>query len=237
MGLPGPALHASVTAAARSLFDADVAVAVTDTGAAHAPPFPAEAAHVARATPARQAEFAAGRAAVRTAMAALGLPPRPVVNGTDRAPVWPAGVTGSLSHCRSLCIAALVRSEAAASLGIDIEEDSPLDPALIDIVCTPEERAMIAGPQAGALAKLIFCAKEAAYKAQYPLTGLLFDFQTLEIAFDRDAPRFTATFRQPVGGFAVGAGLPGRHARVAGHLVTGVTLRHGAGGGAERWDR
>jgi 4'-phosphopantetheinyl transferase EntD len=232
MGGPGPSALALVEAATRALFDVPVAVAVTEKQHEHPAAFGVEAAHVARAVPARQAEFAAGRAAVRAAMDALGMTVAPVVNGPDRAPVWPAGCIGSLSHGRALCVAVLARSEAARSIGIDIEDDSPLDPALIDTICTPTERAVIEGSGPVTCAKLIFCAKEAAFKAQYPLTRELFDFQTLEIAFDLSAGRYTATFRAPVGPFAVGDSLPGRFARIADHLVTGVTIRHGTREGA-----
>jgi enterobactin synthetase component D / holo-[acyl-carrier protein] synthase len=61
--------------------------------------FPAEEALVRTADPRRQAEFTAGRACARTALARLGLPATPVLTGRAGEPRWPAGVTGSVTHC------------------------------------------------------------------------------------------------------------------------------------------
>lgn len=54
----------------------------------------------------------------------------------------------------------------------------------------------------------IFVAKEAAYKAQYPLSRQLFDFQVLNITFQDQC--FMARFMQAVPPFAVGDILHGR---------------------------
>ena len=61
--------------------------------------FPAEEAVVRTAGPRRRAEFTAGRACARAALAALGLPAAPVLAGRAGEPRWPAGVTGSITHC------------------------------------------------------------------------------------------------------------------------------------------
>jgi 4'-phosphopantetheinyl transferase EntD len=70
------------------------------------------------------------------------------------------------------------------TLGVDIEPATPLDPDLVAVICTPAERAWLAGEtDPGLAAKMIFSAKEAVYKAQYPLTGKVigFDAVTLEM--------------------------------------------------------
>lgn len=78
------------------------------------------------------------------------------------------------------------------------------------------------------MAKLIFSAKEAAYKAQYPLSGMLFGFEMLELSIDRDACCFTASFQSAQGPFAKGAVLAGSYVHAAGLLVTGVAVGHSA---------
>ena len=215
------ALHsAAALAGARSLFPAEVAIAATDPRGAHPAPLPQEAVATARWAPTRLREFAAGRAAVRMAMADLRVPPCPVPVGADRAPVWPAGVVGSISHSRTACLAVLA--------GVDVEEDRPLDPELEETVLTAAERARLQGltpAQRGRRAKLIFSAKESAYKCQYPLSRTLLDFDAFEIVFDRGSGGFSAVFRRAVGPFPRGAALKGRHAVAGGLIVTGVTLR------------
>jgi 4'-phosphopantetheinyl transferase EntD len=219
-----PARPAAIAALLRGVFPDHVAVAAIGIAGAHPPLWPDETSHLARATPGRRAEFSAGRAAARQAMRQLGLADHAVPSAPDRAPIWPAALVGSIAHDRQLAVAALARSADCVSLGVDLEPALPLDPDLVPTVCTPSERAQITGRDKGLLARLIFSAKEAVYKAQYPLTGLLFDFDRLEIDLNPSAGVFSARFTAPTGRFAAGAILQGRFARDRDHLVTGVPI-------------
>ncbi len=212
---------AEITAAVRTLFDRPVGIAVTRPAAPQLPLLPGEAAHLGRARPARIAEFTAGRSAARQAMQQLGALPQPVFAAPDRAPIWPAGLVGSISHCAEWCVAVLAHRDDYASLGVDIEDDAALPDDLAEEICSPSERADMAGQPKGT--KQIFCAKEAAYKAQYPLTKTLFGFDRFEVHFS-DSNRFTARFTQTTKGFRRGDYLPGRIVPVKGHLVTGVAI-------------
>ncbi len=165
------------------------------------------------AVPARQAEFARGRSAARAAMRRLGVPAAAVPMRADRSPDWPAGLTGSISHCAGACFALLARRSDYAGLGLDIEPAKPLDPDLWPVILRPEEVDGLSGPDALA----VFVAKEAAYKAQYALTGVLFDFHVLSVQLLPD--RFTATFQRAVGPFAGGTALQGRLIRTPRHIA------------------
>jgi len=197
-----------------------VAVAAQDPAAPTGTLWPAEAAAMVRARPARLAEFTSGRVAARAAMAALGLPPAAVPMGPDRAPLWPAGLVGSISHGGGACLAILARSNEVTALGLDIELDDPLPADIIDEVLTPTERAGIAHLSAlvqGQHARLVFAAKEAAYKAIYPRdrTVLGFAAMTVRVA---GPDSFAATL-------SGGEIIAGRYARHAGLLVASV-VRH-----------
>ncbi len=220
MALDGVAHNDAVVATLAALFEVPVTVGVTDPRRMYDSPFAAEATHLARALPLRKREFSAGRAAARAAMAELGRTPQAVLAADDRAPLWPDGLRGSISHTQTLCAA--VMTDRPFHLGLDLEDNTDLAPGLISTVCSDREAAAIAGPDQLRLAKLIFCAKEAAYKAQYPVTQKLFGFDHMEISLDLSRQRFTACFIKPVGPFAVGDTLPGRFDGVADHLVTGV---------------
>lgn len=188
---------------------------------------PAEQGAVAHAVPARVAEFHAGRAAARAAMVQLSLPPRPVPMGPDRAPLWPAGVTGSISHSATACVAVLGHSQDWAGIGVDLEEATPLEPELVPQICSKTERCWLcAQPETdrGLMAKLLFSIKEAAYKAQYPLTQNLFGFDGFEVQVDRARSQFSAKFQMQQGGFDAGTTLVGNFAHAAGLLVTAVAL-------------
>lgn len=202
----------ALQAAARALLPPGCGVGVADPGTPR-PGFPGE--EIA-AVAARLAEFRAGRVAARLAMAELGLPPVPVPMQRDRAPLWPMGLCGSITHSGTLCLAAVAR-RPLRGLGLDLEPATPLEDDLRDIVLRPEERD--AAPD---LAKLIFCAKEAAYKAQYPISRRLFDFQALAVQIE--GGQFTATFTEDIPPFPRGTQVLGRHAQVDGHFLCAVTL-------------
>jgi 4'-phosphopantetheinyl transferase EntD len=213
---------AVIEAAAADLFDGAVAVAVADPHQAQQPIWAEEARFVAQAVAKRQAEFAAGRNAARAAMRKLGGRNAAIPAGQDRAPQWPLGWHGSITHNDRWCLAAVTRG--AAHLGVDIEAATPLNPDLLSTICSPEERARIAGSDQAMQAKVIFSAKEAAYKAQFPLTGVLFGFDHLDIVIAPDSGQFQARFVRPAGQFAAGDRLQGRFALVQGHIVTAVTI-------------
>jgi len=212
-----------------SVFPSGIAVAARDPRLLPDAADPTEDGAVRGAVPRRRAEFHAGRAAARAAMVTLGLPPLPVPSDVDRTPIWPDGIVGSISHCKSVCVAVLGHSGKWASLGVDLEEDTDLAADLIDLVCVKAEQTWLATldtRRRGLMAKLIFCAKEATYKAQYPLTGALFGFDHLEVNIDVAEAQFTARFLAPAGDIPAGTLVRGRYAHAAGVLVTGVALAH-----------
>ena len=206
-----------------SLFDPQVSVAVTDPRMPQPAAFGDEAAHMTRAFPSRRNEFAAGRAASRLAMAGLGIAPCAIPAAPDRSPIWPEGIRGSISHSDTLCAAAV--TDADCFLGLDLELNTDLSPGLLSTVCSDTEIARIAGADHLRLAKLIFSAKEAAYKAQYPLSRELFGFDHMEVVLDLGTLSFEAIFVQPAGPISEGVRLHGRFDAVDGHLVTAVTTR------------
>jgi 4'-phosphopantetheinyl transferase EntD len=209
---------ASLEAAARSLLPAEVAVAAAGLATSPPSPFPVEI--LANAVPKRQREFAVGRHAARAALAQLGVAAMPLPMGPDRVPLWPQGIHGSITHSASLCLAAACR--APRLIGIDLEPATPLDPELWETILLPEEIAALAGLQnASSLAKLIFSAKEASFKAQYAASKTLFGFEMIRVTLGHNS--FTAAFTNSVPGFERGSQLQGRFTTVAGHFLTTVT--------------
>jgi 4'-phosphopantetheinyl transferase EntD len=209
-------------AVAQPMFPPGAEVAACLIGAAP-PPWPSEAPAVAAAVPARQAEFAAGRAAVRAALDALGLPAVAVPVGQTRAPVWPSGIVGSITHSDGLALAVLAPARQCAGLGFDAEPDAPFPEDLVESVTRPEERLWLARqPDPLTAARMIFVAKEAAYKCQFPASRAVLGFDALRIGFGADG-KVEAVFTIPVPPFAVGQRLKGRVARGAGLIMAGFT--------------
>jgi 4'-phosphopantetheinyl transferase EntD len=164
--------------------------------------YPEEAALVSTAVPSRQREFAIGRSCARRALARLGVAAGPLLAGPDRAPRWPAGVVGSITHTNAggtgFCAAAVAESRHVRSLGVDAESSDPLPRSLWGIVLGSEEAAAIeALPEAGRLAKVVFAAKEATYKAISAFVGKVLEFGDVSVRLSPRTGTFTARLRVP----------------------------------------
>ena len=173
-----------VQASIAALLDPRLGVVCTAVDADPRNLYPEERSSIIQAIPRRQREFAAGRAAAREAMACIGVECGPVPSGPDRAPIWPLGLVGSISHTRQICIAAVGRAKEVGAIGIDVEERLPVGPDLWHSICTPEEQTYLQGQpeeQRGDIVTQLFSAKEAFYKWQFPLTRRLLDFQDVQV--------------------------------------------------------
>lgn len=156
---------------------------------------PEEEPLIARSVAKRRNEFVTVRHCARLAMADLGLPPTPILKGDRGEPCWPAGLVGSLTHCDGYRGAVVALSAAARSVGIDAEPHGPLPDRVLDAVSLPGERHEI-GRLPGHLHwdRILFCAKEATYKAWFPLTERWLGFEDAHISFHADESGTTGTF-------------------------------------------
>ncbi|WP_245594427.1 4'-phosphopantetheinyl transferase family protein [Actinospica robiniae] len=164
-------------------------------------PLPGEVERVERAVPSRRAEFATGRACARRALARLDLPPRAIPAGPRGEPLWPAGIIGSITHCAGYRGAVLARTAQIATIGIDAEPNAELPDGLLKLISLPEERdrlERLAGIEPSVhWDRLLFCAKEAVYKAWYPLAERWLDFEDAAVTFEPEHGRFTARLGVP----------------------------------------
>ena len=213
------------------LFSAAVVTHETDYPAALPPLLDEEALQTGSMSERRLLEFRAGRHCAREALRLLGLGALPVPRGADRAPVWPDGVTGSITHVfdRSvgLAAAAVARTADVRALGLDAERDLPLDDDLLGIVLTERERGRLAratDAERALLSRLAFSAKEAFYKCQYTVTREFLEFSDVEVDVDLPGSRFRATLLRSAGEFGAGSHLDGRFTRERGWIVTSVEL-------------
>jgi 4'-phosphopantetheinyl transferase EntD len=146
---------------------------------------PSELHALGSAVDARVAEFVAGRTLARHAAAALGIALAEVGIGGAGEPVWPAGLVGSISHTRSRAAAAIATSAKYRSVGLDLDDPRPLGSAAALVSRPPERAAVITAGWAASdedAARVVFCLKEAIYKCQYSLIGVLeLDFSEVEV--------------------------------------------------------
>ena len=145
---------------------------------------PEEAVHLGRAVPKRVGEFAAGRLCARRALAEFGIVNFPIRAAADRQPLWPQSVVGSITHTAGFCAAVVAHRHAADALGLDSEVVGDVNLDIWPTICAPVEIKWVESlplPERPAAVTLIFSAKEAFYKCQYPVVGERLDFHDVSI--------------------------------------------------------
>lgn len=140
----------------------------------------------------RKREFQAGRAAARDALEKLGLPETSIGRHPNGSPIWPDGVSGSITHSEEIALAAVWRSTTA--LGIDLEANEELPFEMSSEIASEQElenaaqvfRASLSAPRS------VFCIKESVYKAISRTIGRIVDFREVEIRPESDGQSFQA---------------------------------------------
>jgi 4'-phosphopantetheinyl transferase EntD len=176
--------------------------------------FPEEERVIAHAVAARRRDYTTVRSCARACLGRLGYPPGPILPGVGGAPMWPAGIRGSMTHCAGYAAAAVGTTPRISTIGIDAEPDAPLPDGVLGLVATPLEQNRLAvmcpepldgrastrsarmvtqpGLDSPNWDRLLFSAKEAVYKAWFPLVGEWLDPQETEILFHQHERTFTA---------------------------------------------
>lgn len=150
---------------------------------------------VGRAVEKRRREFVTGRGLARDALGQLGVTAGAIGSGSQGEPLWPAGVVGSITHCAGFRACAVARSTHALGIGIDAEPDLPLPAGVVGDVVHGRERDLLGCDLGADPGRLLFSAKEAVYKAWFPLTGRWLGFDDAEVSVDAGAGTFHAVLR------------------------------------------
>lgn len=142
----------------------------------------------------RKAEYLAGRYCARYLLQQSGCF-EPVLTATDRAPIWPAGWRGSVSHSEDIALAVVSAEDDGLYPGVDIEHLQPgimLESA--DMFVSRPEQTLLSccGLDKEWALLLAFSAKESLFKALYPRVQQMFDFDAAAmVALDPANQRFT----------------------------------------------
>ena len=116
------------------------------------------------AVPKRRSEFLAGRICAGLALRAAGQPI--FVGRNNRAPIWPTGIAGSISHSDGRAIAVVSLTHAA--IGVDCETimaDALAQKLQAEIISSVEGKLCPADMPMASFLTVVFSAKEAVYKA------------------------------------------------------------------------
>ncbi len=131
--------------------------------------------------PDRKQDFVRGRYCAHECLRRLSFP-QPVAKSELGAPLWPEGLTGSISHSRHLAGAILAKKGRFRSLGLDIEVVGRITPDLWPVIFTKAEMDFLIRQRLpDRWSTFIFSAKEAFYKMQYPMTKAGMEAEDLEV--------------------------------------------------------
>jgi 4'-phosphopantetheinyl transferase EntD len=144
----------------------------------------AELQFIAHCAEKRIRDFTAGRACAHRALRELGILDFSLLAGEQREPIWPASIVGSITHTYGYGAAVVARQRDLKGLGLDCEVIDSVDEELWSRICTPteiERLTHLPPAERGRQAALIFAAKEAFYKCQFPLTRAWVGFEDVVI--------------------------------------------------------
>ena len=178
------------------------------------PLHPDEARFAAAVAARRKAEFICGRVYAHRALRRLGRDTPFIGRDEAGAPLWPAGIAGSISHSRCYCVAVAVKADIRRSVGLDITQIRRVRPRLWDKLFTRAERKSIeAAPaaQRQRRAGVMFSAKEAAYKCLFPVHGAFIGLREAQVVIKSGHE------------FIVKIAKPGHPPRLAGVYAEGET--------------
>lgn len=153
-------------------------------------------------SPKRRKDFSLGRMAARRALFDLGhTTPSPVLRGEHREPLFPKGITGSISHSGGIGIAAVAYDSYVAAVGVDIQQiEERYSDELIARFADPDEFDwVLSDPALKTLrAVKLFSAKESIFKALYPVARVWFAFDAAKLIPNENENGFRALVRLPI---------------------------------------
>lgn len=178
----------------------------------------------ATALPRRREEFSTGRWLAHRLLAHAGEADPAIERGPDRAPIWPTGWLGSISHAGDRCAVVVASTRDYAGLGLDLELDAPVRAGLERMICFGRELDWLATAPSEAerlrRCRMVFSAKEAVYKAFYPRVRRVWRFAEVALELDLAREAFDARLPADAGVEAV----RGRLRIGSGWILAGVAI-------------
>jgi enterobactin synthetase component D len=180
-----------------------------------------------RAVPKRRAEFIAGRLCAARALGSV-VPgfAGAIARAADRAPAWPAGVVGSITHADGFASAAVAPAARARGIGIDTELTLNTESlrSVREIAVNADDGRPALGTTEELHYTVLFSAKESVFKCLYPIVRRMFFFEEVGVALLPDGG-FRATLRGDLGDdLRAGFTLEGRYVIERPYVHTGVAL-------------
>lgn len=180
-----------------------------------------ETATILRAVEKRQREFRSGRNLARQVLAELGYPGVALPSDQRRKPRWPDGLRGSITHCDDLAIA--VAGRGLGGVGVDVEPATNL-PSAVDrhVMTTADREAAVTVPPIWPT--VVFCAKEAFYKATSHRLPFIPDFDEAAICPQGEAGFRVVALSRRLQETGISPQIKGYWTRTRRHLIAVAVL-------------
>ena len=104
----------------------------------------------------------------------------PILRASAGEPIWPQNIVGSLAHDDEVAVAAMGSVQDFLGLGIDVEPATPLPIDIQSLVRTSADKTEDTSGT-GLFDRVLFCAKEAVYKAVYPLDRVILNYDDISV--------------------------------------------------------
>ncbi|MGV0326123.1 4'-phosphopantetheinyl transferase family protein [Corynebacterium confusum] len=151
---------------------------------------PLEQSIVSRSVNVRKSEFGDARWCAHEALREAGYTgSEPILRGERGKPLWPNGFTGSMTHTEGFRAAVAAPTTKVRSLGLDAEPAEQLPEGVLAMIARSGEIPQLERLRAAGIPfadRLLFCAKEATYKAWFPMTDRWLGFDQAEIDLRED---------------------------------------------------
>ncbi len=177
----------------------------------------------------RRSEYIAGRICARQAlrqfMPGAAMPGR---QAGGRAPLWPEGSCGSISHSHGTAVAIAASQQHWHALGIDLERCVSTERArrLAKSVLSQTEIQLCArlGWAENEFFTCAFSAKESLFKLLNPLTGCYFGFQDVQLCALNADGSFGLQLQRQIGHWPTRCRFNGQWTRFAQGFITASAL-------------
>ena len=150
----------------------------------------------------RKADFGDSRWCAHQALKSFMDVQPPILRGPRGMPLFPDGIAGSLTHTEGFRAALLAPTHRWQSVGIDAEVARPLPEGVFSTIARPGEQRRIRNTMRSEdlqlLDTVLFSAKEATYKAWFPLTHRFLDFDQADIDLRADGTFTSYLLARPV---------------------------------------
>jgi len=133
----------------------------------------------------RQTEFLAGRFLAKKCLSKLRCYDFDVAIGRSRNPLWPKGLTGTITHDNGLAICVIGHLSEFSGIGLDVETILAEQDAILiqKTIMNKDEIQLLKNSslELEIIVSLVFSVKESIFKALFPSIGYYFDFDAVAV--------------------------------------------------------